>query len=523
MKKLQRQLKALVLAFGATALFACGGAADSALGGGSPTVSNGGGGNTGVSQPGAQDFGLFRQILEDGEIPTPDAIDALGFFAEHKLDYPDATCGNDLCLHGLLGVQGNLITGANCTMVQLGMNSPIRIEDLNRPPMHLVLAIDVSGSMRGDPIRYVKQGLTDMVDQLRPEDLVTVVTYSTDAAIVVPTSSVADGTALKAAFARLQAQGSTNIFDGLFTALQASDSQLKTSWQNRVILLSDGVATAGITDVGRMRALAAGYAKKGIGITTIGVGTDFDVGLMRDIGEVGAGNFYFLENPAAAAEVFTEEVNTFLYPIAHDVEISVSAGSGYALRRVFGTNSYTGGTLSGSIELPTLFLAGRLRASDPIEGGRRGGGGAIMIELLPKSDQANVIEPLRVADLRIAFTDPRSGQRISQSIDIDNSELPGVIPENGLFTNPTVAKGFIMLNIFAGFELAAQLSEDADVGAARGVLQNLRDGVEAWLETNVDPDIEDDLRYIKLFETNLANVPQQTPISRPPEPFPISD
>lgn len=44
-------------------------------------------GATGLGQGGRQ-LGLFRQILEDGDIPHPDALDDMGFFAEHKLDYP---------------------------------------------------------------------------------------------------------------------------------------------------------------------------------------------------------------------------------------------------------------------------------------------------------------------------------------------------------------------------------------------------------------------------------------------------
>src|SRR5262245_5566263 len=76
-------------------------------------------GATGISQGGAQDFGLFRQILEDGEIPGPETLDDIGFFAEHKLDYPLPACGEDVCMHGLLGVMGNMISGSTCTLIQI--------------------------------------------------------------------------------------------------------------------------------------------------------------------------------------------------------------------------------------------------------------------------------------------------------------------------------------------------------------------------------------------------------------------
>src|SRR5690606_8924952 len=77
----------------------------------------GGGLDPGVGQGGAQDFGLFREILLDGGIPGPETIDDLGFFAEHKIELPKAECGENVCIHGMLGVMGNMISGSNCTVV----------------------------------------------------------------------------------------------------------------------------------------------------------------------------------------------------------------------------------------------------------------------------------------------------------------------------------------------------------------------------------------------------------------------
>jgi secreted protein with Ig-like and vWFA domain len=79
--------------------------------------------------------------------------------------------------------------------------------------------------------------------------------------------------------------------------------------QNRVIFLSDGNATAGDTSQGHIMQMAKGRVQRGIGLTAIGVGVDFDVGLMRGLAEQGAGHFYFLENPTAATEVFTEDLD----------------------------------------------------------------------------------------------------------------------------------------------------------------------------------------------------------------------
>jgi Ca-activated chloride channel family protein len=475
-------------------------------------------GSTGIAQGGAQDFGLFRQILESGKIPGPGALDDLGFFAEHKLDYPTPNCGKDVCMHGLLGVMGNMISGSSCTLIQIGMNSPIDLSALQRPPMHLVVAVDVSGSMAGEPIDYVKAGLVEMIPKLAPTDKVSLVTYSSSAKLVLDHVDATQTAQIEEAFSKLVATGSTNLYDGLFTAFSVADQHFDPGYQNRLLYLSDGVATKGIDSPAKLVALAEGYAKKGIGVTTIGVGAEFDVDVMRDLSEVGAGNFYFLEDPKAVKEVFTDEVNTFLVPVALDVALDVTVGSAYSVRGVYGTNGWETAEGGGTISIPSLFLAGRTSAEDPISEGRRGGGGAMLLELVPNPNATSVPDPYQVGTLSLSYKNPLTGATVTQMTNIKAPNAPDAPPTDGYFSSDTVEKGFVMLNIYAGFKLAAQLAADSDPRTARRTLEALRPNVEAWLQTNPDPDIQDDLVYIDLFIQNLMVAEQQVAPYQPADP-----
>ena len=80
----------------------------------------------------------------------------------------------------------------------------------------------------------------------------------------------------------------------------------------------------------------------------------------------------------------------------------------------------------------------------------------------------------------------------------------------------------LMLNIYAGFEMAAVRSSYGDLGGAHGVLVPLATEVEAWLESNPDADIEDDLAYIRKFIANLeSRGGAEAPTSpNPPNPWP---
>jgi Ca-activated chloride channel family protein len=477
------------------------------------------GGDAGVAQGGAQDFGQFRAILDAGELPGPETLDDVGFFNEHKLELPAANCGDEICLHGELGVMGNMINGSNCTLVMLGMNTPIDPAELERLPLNLAIAVDTSGSMAGESIEYVREGLYRMLDVLGPDDRVSIVAFS-DVGELRIESVAGDDAELTLEIGALAANGATNIYDGLRIAYETVEAHADPGRQNRVILLSDGEATVGITSSTKLVEMSAAYNAEGYGLTTIGMGEEFDPELMRDLAEKGAGAFYFLEEPAAVQEVFEEEVTTFLVPLAKDVKLSLQVDPGYSLRAIYGTKQAETWGNVGEISIPTLQLAHRTSVEDD-EGGRRGGGGAIIAELVP-SDPARVEEAGTVGRITMTWDEPGTDEGHETTVKITTPLQPGETPEDGHFSFGGVEKSFVMLNIYAGFELAAVRSSYGDLGGARGVLVPLADQVDAWLVENPDDDIEDDLDYIRKFIANLdAKGGASSPTSpNPPNPWP---
>lgn len=479
----------------------------------------GGGGNAGVGQGGAQDFGQFRDILDAGDLPGPETLDDVGFFNEHKIELPTADCGGNVCVHGELGVMGNMINGSNCTLVMLGMNTPIDPNEIDRPPLNLAIVVDTSGSMQGEPMDYLKEGLFRMLDDLQPEDRISLVGFSGSADTKVEFIA-GDDAELNLAIGTLSANGPTNIYDGLRTGYELVEANADPERQNRVILLSDGEATAGITAKDKIVSMSAAYNEEGYSLTTIGVGTDFDPELMRELSESGAGAFYYLEDPQAVQEVFEQEVQTFLVPLAKDVVIDFTVDPGYTLRQIYGTKLAEQWGNQGHIEIPSLQIAHRTSVSDN-EGGRRGGGGAIIAELVPRSpDQA--VEVGTVGLLTMTYDVPGSDESVTEEIKIQSPLQPGETPEEGHFSFNGVEKSFVMLNILAGFEMAANRASFGDFTGARGVLDSLRGGVVTWLETNDDEDIADDLRYIDKFIENLdaRGALEAPPDQTPPNPWP---
>ncbi|MEZ4454463.1 MAG: VWA domain-containing protein [Nannocystaceae bacterium] len=266
-----------------------------------------GGGGQGVGQGGAQDFGQFKQILEDGEIPGPETLDDVGFFGEHKIELPAPECGQSVCL-GLFGQMGHVINGSVTTLL-LGMNTPIPIPPTRATAPSTSLSPSTSPSSMQRRLDLRPRGAHP--DARRPRTPATR-SRSSPSARRRPRSPSSSPAATPPSPGRSTPSepAAAPASTGLRTAMELIEGSMESTQQNRVILLSDGVATEGITSDAKILEMATAYTALGIGLTTIGIGTDFDTELMRSLSEGGSGAFYFLEDPQAVQEVFVEEVTS---------------------------------------------------------------------------------------------------------------------------------------------------------------------------------------------------------------------
>ena len=497
-----------------------------------PTAGTGGGGaNTNVSLGGAQDFGYFRSQLEAGSVPALGDYDAAGFFAEHHTALPEPDCGERVCLQAMLGVLGNLMNGQNCTMLQLGLNSPIAADTAERPPLNLAVVVDVSGSMNTDgKIDFVRDGLGLLIDGLRDSDQVALVTYSDGAQVLFPLQEVGLMRAeLRTIVQGLVADGSTNLYGGLELGFQELSSGYDSGRQNRVILLSDGVPTAGITGLESIMDMSRGYNSDGMGLTTVGLGSDFNGELMRGLAEQGDGNTYFLENAGAVSEVFTEELSYFTVPVAFDLTLELRAGEHYQFRRAHGSTFWKDGGNGGTLEVPSVFLAHRESDQDVTDaGGRRGGGSALMIELAPTDAEVDGVTDAVVANVEVSFREPGTNQLVTDAIAVSFPGTPWRTPERGFFDSPDlsiVQKSFVMLNIYVAFEETSRLFYSNQGAEALELLEHVIDGVEDYNAEVEDVDIEYDLQMLHDLRDLVAAQGIELPPTFVPQqnPWPVDD
>ncbi len=208
---------------------------------------------------------------------------------------------------------------------------PVTEEDMQ--PVDLVVVLDRSGSMNGQKLHDARTAVLHLLERLSARDRLSVVTYSNNVEILFPLLQVngASKERLKTLVRAINAGGGTNLSSGLSSGIAALMQADGHGRQRKVILISDGLANHGITSPTELGAMAADGSEYNLGISTVGVGYDFNEIVMTTIADHGAGNYYYLESPQDIGSVFEKEFETARTVAAGGMEIRIPLSDGLKL------------------------------------------------------------------------------------------------------------------------------------------------------------------------------------------------
>lgn len=233
-------------------------------------------------------------------------------------------------------VQDKVLSGSGGKVgVSLTLTAAEIEELITQPVQHadLVIVLDRSGSMQGQKISDARQAVIRLIDRLTAGDRLSLVTYSNGVNAIFPLVSMDEShrRQVKAAVQRIYAGGGTNLGGGLQRGIQTLMQTPTEGRQRKVILISDGLANHGITDPRALGNMASGAVEHNFSVSTVGVGYDFNEMLMTTVADHGAGSYYFLENPAAFAQVFEKELQSTRNVAASALEIRIPLKEGVKL------------------------------------------------------------------------------------------------------------------------------------------------------------------------------------------------
>lgn len=331
-------------------------------------------------------YALARNYLVSGYLPEKHAVRTEEFLNYFKGDVrpPD---------EGTFAIETEIAPSLfGETRDSLMLRVAIRGKEISkaeRTPVALTFVIDVSGSMREqNRLELVKDALRLLVTQLDARDSVAIVTFTNDARLVLPMTSARNRLAIEQALQPLSPQSGTNTEAGLRLGYEQAHAHLDPNAQNRVVLLTDGVANVGVTDPAAMTERVAAQRKAGIYLNTIGVGmNNHNDGLLEQLADRGDGLCNYVDDAAEAKRALVDNFTGAFQPIARDVKVQVEFDPAQVARyRLLGYENRA--------------IADRDFRDDRVDAGEVGAGHQVvaLYELVPAAGRGD--GPLAVVRLR---------------------------------------------------------------------------------------------------------------------------
>ena len=266
-------------------------------------------------------YALFRRKVLNGERVAPDSIRIEEMLNYFHYDYAQPKDGEPF------GVTTEI---APCpwnekTMLLLVGLQAAEVKPDNRPGHNLVFLIDTSGSMYGsDRLDLVKRAFMLLLEELDPDDTVSIVAYASQDRVVIEGVHASEKTRIMEAISELEAGGATNGSAGIMKAYEIAAKYFREGGVNRILLATDGDLNVGTTGEGDLARLVSEKKKAGISLTCLGVGMgNYKDNKMEALADYGDGNCRYLDTIYEARKALVEEAGGTFITVAKDVKIQV--------------------------------------------------------------------------------------------------------------------------------------------------------------------------------------------------------
>ncbi|TAG29706.1 MAG: VWA domain-containing protein, partial [Rhodobacterales bacterium] len=266
-------------------------------------------------------WAVIRSTLNMGVLPTPDQVrieEMVNYFP-----YAYAAPEGEAAFASTISVMPTP-WNPGTRLVTIGIQGAMP-EVAARPPLNLVFLIDTSGSMEdASKLPLLKQSLSLMLSELRPEDQVSIVTYAGSAGLVLPPTAAKDRTTILASLENLMAGGSTAGAEGLELAYQVAEGMKAEGEVTRILLATDGDFNVGVSDPEGLEAYVAKQRETGTYLSVLGFGRgNLDDAVMQSLAQNGNGTAAYIDTLSEARKVLVDQLTGALFPIADDVKIQV--------------------------------------------------------------------------------------------------------------------------------------------------------------------------------------------------------
>ena len=206
-------------------------------------------------------------------------------------------------------LQAGVPAAGGALEVLVRVQAPDRPADLvtTHLPKRLALVVDRSGSMNGQPLQEALRCVEHIASHLTTQDSMALVVYDDKVDTLLPLQPMRSADAVAKAVAGVEAGGMTDLHGGWLAGAQQLEGGTEQT-VSRVILLSDGQANHGETDLSTIESQCREWLGRGVSTTTVGLGRGFNEDLMIGMARAGGGQNYYGETAADLYDSFDEEL-----------------------------------------------------------------------------------------------------------------------------------------------------------------------------------------------------------------------
>lgn len=182
----------------------------------------------------------------------------------------------------------------------------VTAQDSVQVPIHTVIVLDKSGSMKGSAIEQARIGAAAFTDMMRGADTAAYVTF--DTRVTVVQEFTGDREALKEKILATGVGSDTALLDGVYQGLELF-SPLPREGVRVLLVLTDGRENKSHKKLEEVLALAT---EQGVSLFTIGLGENIQPEMLGELARKSEGNYYPAPQPEQLKGIY-EQISLLLH------------------------------------------------------------------------------------------------------------------------------------------------------------------------------------------------------------------
>ena len=263
-----------------------------------------------------------KYLAGRGIIVPPNEIYIDSYISYIDYHYPEPDFGVGVSLYP---GHRQISAGGQEEIIQIGIQgSETSFEDL--PPMNLAFVIDISESMgEQDKLDWVKDAFDVFIERIRDRDYISLVVFNDEAKVIFPSTqmrSIHERMMFKDAVHSIIPGGGDNLEAGVTLGYKQVEANFRKDYSNRVLLLSDGMIS-GTQEASGVFQIVETFKKMYINLSTIGVGANYNLELMRGLADKGGGSSRFISSREEMEKTFGSDLDRTFVPTARNLSMKL--------------------------------------------------------------------------------------------------------------------------------------------------------------------------------------------------------